>query len=44
MASAWMASATHREEILTPSYDRVGLGTVVTGNRFWVVANFGDGR
>jgi uncharacterized protein YkwD len=40
----WMASPAHRYEILMASYDRVGVGVVVSANRLWVTANFADAR
>jgi len=33
---AFMLSDKHRREVLRPRYDRVGIGIVKEGDRFWV--------
>ena len=38
---ALMASASHRANILSSSYDRVGVGVVSRGGRVWVTQLFG---
>jgi hypothetical protein len=38
--NAWMASTTHRANILDSSYNRTGIGVVVIGNQIWVTVRF----
>ncbi len=37
---AWMASATHRANILDGTYNRIGVGVVVVGHDIWVAVRF----
>jgi uncharacterized protein YkwD len=44
VVDAWMASPTHRAEILNASFDRVGVGVATGGGRAWITADLGDQR
>ena len=37
----WMRSAGHRENMLQPGFDSVGIGVVCDGGRAWATQNFG---
>lgn len=41
MHQAWMNSAGHRANILSPSYNVIGIGIVCSGGRVWATQNFG---
>jgi uncharacterized protein YkwD len=38
--AAFMASASHRANILNPAYSQVGIGVVHSGERVWVTIDF----
>ena len=38
--AAFMHSPPHRENLLTPGYDAVGIGIVRQGNNYWVTEDF----
>lgn len=40
--SAFMASAKHRANILDPTYDDVGIGTVTRNGMIWITVDFRD--
>lgn len=40
--AAWMASEHHRDNILDPRFDRIGLGVTVTGNMYYFAVIFLD--
>ena len=40
---AFMGSTGHRNNILNPSYNRVGIGVVLSGGRIWVTVRFLEG-
>jgi uncharacterized protein YkwD len=40
---AWMNSPGHRENLLSPAVDRVGVAVVARGNMLYAVADFGHG-
>lgn len=42
VVDAWMASPTHRQVILMSRWDRVGIGSVLSGGRWYVVVLFGN--
>jgi uncharacterized protein YkwD len=37
----WMKSEGHRENLLQPGFDSVGIGVVCSGGRAWATQNFG---
>lgn len=40
VVQGWMNSAAHRESILTPRYDRQGIGVAISGNEVYVTEDF----
>ncbi|HHH28618.1 MAG TPA: hypothetical protein ENK57_09770 [Polyangiaceae bacterium] len=40
--SSWMGSSGHRANILNPSFNRIGVGLVECGGRFYWTQNFAD--
>jgi len=40
---AWMNSPGHRENLLSPEVDRVGIAVLARGNQLYAVADFGHG-
>jgi len=39
--TGWMKSAGHRENILQPGFDSIGIGVVCSGGQAWATQNFG---
>lgn len=44
VVSAWMASPSHRDNILQPKFQEIGVGVEKTGDSFYVTAVFGARR
>lgn len=40
---AFMASPTHRDNMLNPAYDQVGVGVITQGDHVWVTVLFSSG-
>ncbi|MCX7620214.1 MAG: CAP domain-containing protein [Acidimicrobiales bacterium] len=40
LQAAWMASPSHRANILDGAYNRIGIGVVVAGGQIWVAVRF----
>jgi uncharacterized protein YkwD len=40
--NSWLASPAHRDNIMNPGLNRIGIGVAVSGNTFYFVAIFSD--